>query len=364
MSTSLARESKVDTNLPSELFKDVVERIPEGILLLDEADDVVVYANRAAKSLLQAQGRIEGQPASGLLEEPGNAPSQSDGFRHSGDWRREFEIRRECDEPLQVDCWSSRIHIQGMTLRYVGIRDLSERRAMERNHQDLLESLSHDLKNPLAAIRTNAELALKRLGASNDDHKATDLLQNITESVDEMTSDLESLLEIFRLRVGAMIDLNLDDCDLLETIGEVVDEAQQSSETHVISIETIDSVVMFRCDHGRIRMVLRSLIANAIKYSPDGGTVVVAVHRADGSSPGVEISITDRGVGIPQNDIDNIFTRYYRAGNAGQIADGSGIGLAGARHVISAHGGTIDVQSKVGAGSTFTIQLPVMDIDG
>jgi signal transduction histidine kinase len=110
-------------------------------------------------------------------------------------------------------------------------------------------------------------------------------------------------------------------------------------------------------DGPRLRRVLDNLLSNAIKYSPAGGEVVVTL-AADGDS--AVLRVRDQGLGIPAEDLPHIFERFRRARNAAEIV-GTGLGLSGARQLVEQHGGTIQVESQEGAGSTFTVRLPLGD---
>jgi signal transduction histidine kinase len=110
-------------------------------------------------------------------------------------------------------------------------------------------------------------------------------------------------------------------------------------------------------DVRRLERVLANLLENAVKYSPDGGEIVVRVARDDADSTAV-LQVADTGVGIPAADLPHVFERFYRAGNVGEI-QGTGIGLAGVRQIVEQHAGSIAVESCPGIGSTFTVRLPL-----
>ena len=109
-------------------------------------------------------------------------------------------------------------------------------------------------------------------------------------------------------------------------------------------------------DTRRLGRVLSNLLDNAVKYSPDGGPIVVRLGR-DGNS--AVLQVVDRGIGIPGQDRDRIFERFQRASNVEQRIGGTGIGLASARHIVESHGGSIGVESEEGDGATFTVRLPI-----
>jgi len=148
--------------------------------------------------------------------------------------------------------------------------------------------------------------------------------------------------------------LNRESVDLPALIRHEVELIQSRTDRHNVRIETPSSPVACLCDTKRFAQVLQNLLENAVKYSPDGGEIVV---RLEENQTEIIISITDCGVGIAPQDLPRLFERYYRAGD-GEQASGLGLGLYIARMIVEAHGGRIWAESTLGQGSTFTIALP------
>jgi signal transduction histidine kinase len=133
-----------------------------------------------------------------------------------------------------------------------------------------------------------------------------------------------------------------------------VAESQQTTRRHVIELEAPDSLLL-EVDGARLQRALSNLLGNAIKYSPDGGSVRVTIREHAGAA---EIMITDQGVGIPAADLERVFGRFERGSNVTGRFAGTGIGLASAQRIVEQHGGTISASSVLGAGTTITIILP------
>jgi signal transduction histidine kinase len=143
----------------------------------------------------------------------------------------------------------------------------------------------------------------------------------------------------------------------------MVVEHQQRSERHQLSLESRVSELIGRWDGRRLARVLANLLDNALKYSPDGGTIRVEVSRDDGPPGAGVLTVEDQGVGIPAEDLGRIFERFQRGTNVvGEIA-GTGIGLASARHIVESHGGSITAVSRPRRGATFTVRLPLETAD-
>jgi signal transduction histidine kinase len=140
----------------------------------------------------------------------------------------------------------------------------------------------------------------------------------------------------------------------------VASQHQAATSRHQIQVDSLTETLVGQWDASRLTRVLDNLLANAIKYSPNGGPIhiqVSQVQREDGVW--AIVTIQDHGLGIPSSDLPSIFDPFHRASNVRQQIEGSGLGLASARQIVEAHGGTISVSSQEGVGSTFRISLPV-----
>jgi signal transduction histidine kinase len=180
------------------------------------------------------------------------------------------------------------------------------------------------------------------------------LLGNIDLAADELTKLIEDLLEIARLQAGR-VSLWRSAVDLRDVVVRAVHaiEPLAAQRQQTLNVVQPDHPVIAEVDGDRLGRVLRNLLGNAQKYGREGGSIVV---RVDDEANHVRISVTDDGPGIPVEDQQRIFERFYRV--SGSAAVGTGLGLAIARGLVELHGGTLTVDSAPGAGSTFTITLP------
>jgi signal transduction histidine kinase len=183
---------------------------------------------------------------------------------------------------------------------------------------------------------------------------------SIDSNATRMTAMIGELLDLARLQSGQSLRLDRRPTDLVGIVRQTVADYQQRTNRHRIRIETTERELMGSWDPVRVTRVFSNLLENAVKYSPKGGDIVVTVGYDPHASDYAMFGIQDFGVGISEADLPRIFERFYRGANVvGRIA-GTGIGLNGAYHIVQAHGGTIDVASQEGAGSTFTVRLPIM----
>jgi signal transduction histidine kinase len=237
-----------------------------------------------------------------------------------------------------------------------------EARTSAQAREELLSIVSHDLKNPLASIKGYAQLLRRRIERLEipDAPRLLDGLTKIDTGSARMVAQIDELLDAARLRAGQPLDLNLQRIDLVALIRQVAAERQQTTQKHAIQVVAGVPELYGAYDAARIERVFANLLANAIKYSPQGGAIVVEITRQPGDDNlWAVVAVSDQGIGIPTDDLPHIFDRFRRAGNIAPHIQGAGIGLSSARQIVEQHNGTIDVASQEGVGSTFTVRLPL-----
>jgi PAS domain S-box-containing protein len=228
---------------------------------------------------------------------------------------------------------------------------------------ELLAIVSHDLKNPLAAIKGNSQLIRRRITQSGgpDVQRALTPVSRIDEAAGRMNVLLNDLLDFGRLQAGQSLTLQRRPTDLVALARKVALEFQQNTKRHAIVIETELPRLMGMWDSMRLEQVTDNLMSNAIKYSPNGGEIKLRVYR-EGGAEGHDwavLCVCDPGIGIAPEDIPHVFEWFRRSRNTSGRISGAGIGLASASYIISQHGGTISVSSEPGNGSTFSVKLPL-----
>jgi signal transduction histidine kinase len=195
---------------------------------------------------------------------------------------------------------------------------------------------------------------LQRYSARLTVEKQQGRLQKIRNAVRQMTDLLDDVLAFGRAEAGGLL-CTPERVDLESLCQELVADAQVSAlATHRLLLSFRGPSREGTVDPKLVRQTLRNLLANAVKYSPEGGTVELEVHSGNGS---VQLRVADQGIGIPPEDLPHLFEPFQRAANVGKI-EGSGLGLAIAHRAVRAHGGTITVHSVVGRGTTFVVELP------
>jgi signal transduction histidine kinase len=232
---------------------------------------------------------------------------------------------------------------------------------LDQQRRAFLSAAAHDLRTPIAAIRAASQLARRRLQhlQTEDTANVERLLARIEASTHKVATLIDELLDISRLESAGELGLNRSATDLAAVARRVIAEHQPAARLHTLRLVERTDGVMGQWDAIRLERLVDNLVANAIKFSPDGGEVVVTVgaEHEDGQR-WATLWVQDPGLGIRPEDLGRIFHRFERGANVGQIP-GSGIGLAYVRDIATQHGGTISVTSALGRGSTFTLRLPL-----
>jgi signal transduction histidine kinase len=237
----------------------------------------------------------------------------------------------------------------------------TELRQRDEQREEVVSSIAHDLRNPLAVITGHTQLAQRQLlrGESLNEDRLQALLASIQGSAGRLQALIGEFQDAARLRAGPL-ELRTGPTDLVALVGKAVQELAQTTEKHRFAYEPTESHLVGNWDVARLERVVANLLSNAVKFSPAGGEIAVAVARDD---RGAVLTVRDRGIGIPTDDLPHIFNPFRRGSNASGRITGTGLGLWGARRIVEQHGGAIEVASAEGSGSTFTVRLPLGSTD-
>lgn len=232
--------------------------------------------------------------------------------------------------------------------------DITELKEDEQRKNDFIGMVSHELKTPLTSTLAYIQLSKARVSANNDDLTFT-MLERTEKQVRKMTGMINSFLNLSRLESGK-IQVELQPFDLEALLKEIQQESQATVNTHEVIFHPFDPTCVTG-DYEKIGQVIQNLISNAIKYSARNTTVHISCSTIGDS---VQISVSDEGVGIREEDLLRIFERFYRVHDAETSnISGFGIGLYLCAEIIKRHGGKIWAESRLGEGSTFRFTLPV-----
>lgn len=226
----------------------------------------------------------------------------------------------------------------------------AERALLARDH--VVSLVSHDLRNPLAAISMQVDLAQRTSTTAPIEPQ----LARMKRQIGRMTALLDELLDLTMLQAGRPLALDRKPTDLAALTREVIDTHRRTASGHEIELVANVDALVGTWDPHRLERVLENLLSNAVKYSPVGSKVRVTLAREDNRAV---VRVIDRGVGIPDRDRDRVFEWFARGRNVEGTVRGTGLGLAGVRQIVAQHGGTVTVESEEGVGSTFTVELPL-----
>ena len=247
------------------------------------------------------------------------------------------------------------VRVARLGARYILLlaEDRTESYRLEEVRRDFVANISHELKTPIGAVSLLAEALVS---ASDEPDQVRRFAKRLTQESERLARITQEIIELSRLQAtDALTKADLVDIDHVVALG--IDQNRVAADSHKVQLVSGgDAGAEVYGDEALLAVALHNLIANAIQYSPKGSRVGIGVSLNEGI---VEIAVTDQGVGIPEDELDRVFERFFRSDPArSRNTGGSGLGLSIVKHVVQNHGGDIRVWSQPGNGSTFTIRLP------
>jgi two-component system sensor histidine kinase SenX3 len=335
-----------EAEIRSRRLEAALELIGAGIVICDQSGEVAFRNSAAGRHLTSGPGdALAVQAVTEAMRDAltGAAPDRRLDLLSPS--RRSLSIR---GFPIIVDS-----HLDGAV---AVVEDISERLRLEAIRRDFVANVSHELKTPTGALTLLAET----IEGEDDPVVVARLVHRMCTESDRLSRIIDDLLDLSR------IEANEAPQQSLVPVAGIISEATDSLQAVAGSMEVtlkIDAIALALAVPGDQRdlvSAVSNLVDNAIKYSEPGGEVSVQVGAVDS---GVEITVSDRGVGIPSRDMERIFERFYRVDRArSRATGGTGLGLSIVRHVAANHGGSVRVESVEGEGSTFMLSLPAVPL--
>lgn len=232
---------------------------------------------------------------------------------------------------------------------------ITERKELDKRKDEFISLASHELKTPVATLKGFTQLLLRRLKKQGNT-QSLEPLDKMTTQLDKLTSLINDLLDISRIQAGKLA-FREEEFDLAELVRETVENLQEATPTHQLLIRKSTAAIIYG-DRDRIGQVLINLLTNAIKYSPFAHEVLISLACEHDHAL---VSVQDFGIGIPPDQLSQIFERFYQVSNGtrNKSLTGLGIGLYISKEIVQRHQGRLWVESKVGEGSTFHFTLPL-----
>ncbi len=326
---------------------EMLNRLHEGVCLVDVTLRPI-FANPPAHAMLG-------------IDESAGTPAKLPSVEISALARKTLSAGEEAE--AQVDIFYPKrasLHVRVTQVAdgdgaLIVMRDITEEIHIQRVRKEFVTHASHELKSPVASLRTVTD-ALKQAIEAGDAPQAERFTNALTDDLERMSALVEDLLDLSRVEDPAALPVGT--CDVGAVVNEELSALARSIEDNDLHLRmSIDPLLEIKGDPRQIGLMVRNLVRNAIRYTPDGGHIDVTAARAGTE---VIIRVTDDGIGIPQESQPRLFERFYRVDQARARAHGgTGLGLAIVKHVAESHGGSVGVSSQLGEGSTFTVRLPL-----
>jgi two-component system sensor histidine kinase SenX3 len=331
-------------SLSPRIPETLVAELQVGAVALGHADEVLLV-NRAAYSLGVVRGNGSLTPDLRRLVRQ----VRRDGVRRDTRLALAAPDLARRETPLHVHV----ISLGGDDVAVIA-EDVTEEERVESVRRDFVANIGHEIKTPVGAISLLAEAALH---AGDDAVAVRRFLERLQHEAGRLSRLVQELIELSRLQGGEPLP-GRTPVSVDAIVHDAVDRVHAAADAKDITIDRGgDSGLQTVGNHGQLVTALGNLLENAISYSGQGTRVAVGVRRRHEH---LEIAVTDEGIGIGKDDLDRIFERFYRADPArSRATGGTGLGLAIVKHVVGNHGGEVNVSSRVGNGTTFTMRLPL-----
>lgn len=347
MADSFQEQMATVADQRNKLFA-VVTHMSDGAVILDNSGRVQLMNAAAARILGVKSERVTGDSLTTVARD----------HQIVAVWQRSLQARTEQSDLVELAGRGPFLRVVATPIEETAgggslliLQDLTQVRRLETIRRDFISNISHELRNPLAALKALVETL--RGGAVDDRPAADRFLLQMDAEVDAMTQMVRELLELSRIESGR-VPFSLGPTSVASALLPAVERLRPQAERAGLSLELAlpDDLPLVSADPERLQQALTNLIHNAIKFTPPGGRISVQAEAGDK----VTLSVTDTGVGIAQEDLERIFERFYKADRA-RTGGGTGLGLAIAKHIVQSHGGQIWAESVEGQGATFRLTL-------
>ena len=334
----------------------ILSSVADGLLVTDE-NDTIVLINKVAERLFGGRAEdLVNTTLQSLLAK--HALSVIDLNKDEGFDGQRFDIELPTEDYLGIralQVTSSPIYDKQETMiggRVILFHDITKERELDRLKSEFVSTAAHELRTPLTSIRGFSELLLDRT-FSADEEKT--FLFYINQQSKSLTNIINDLLDVSRIESGLGFVLTKHETDIGLILRGVVAFYQQMGTGHTYHLHVEETDCFLVIDKEKIVQALQNILSNAVKYSPEGGTITIT-GKADGET--YRIEITDQGIGMNPEQVAHIYDKFYRADNSNTAIEGTGLGMGIVRYIIEAHGGEIAIQSQPGSGTTVILTLP------
>jgi signal transduction histidine kinase len=331
------------------LIENVIPAVIANIQFSDSPD--VVISNLSGEILLGKRNSSAEQATTTAFFESNFPPWRIEIFRSGAEALGAMDIKRS------FYFWTIITLIVVLISGAVLIsRTIAQEMAVLRLKSDFVSSVSHEFKSPLTSIKSLAERL--RDGKVKDSDRMKQYFSVITQDADRLARLVTNILDFSKIEEGKR-EFEFEETDLRHLITQKIEDFQTEEIAKGMNIKTqiAEDIPHLEVDADALTQALNNLLDNAVKFSPDKKEIDIILRKDDEC---IIIEVKDKGIGIPPNECDKIFEKFYQGRNeVRQSTKGTGLGLTLVKHTVEAHGGRIEVKSRVGVGSTFSIILPI-----
>jgi two-component system phosphate regulon sensor histidine kinase PhoR len=330
----------------------ILENMTDGIIMTDREGNITMVNSSCTRILNTADREINGKPLIEVFRDHQLNDILINCLRTGNQQTTQFESGALKKYIQAVAVPISDDKLSGALIL---LQDLTELRSLQTTRRELIGNISHVFRTPLAGIKAMTQTL--QVGAIDERDTATDFLGRIEAEVDRLTQMVSELTELSRIESGK-VELKAEIVDINVLIGDVLEQLRPLADRQSMALksEFKDGQLLVKADKERIRQVIINLAHNAIKFSRPGANITALSEE---KSEMAVITIADEGIGIPKDDLSHIFERFYKADKS-RSGQGTGMGLAIAKHLVHAHGGTISATSEEGKGTAITFTLPLV----
>ena len=344
-----------------EYLQTILKGMMEGVLVVDGRGRILMV-NDALRRLLSLSSDVSDKMPLEIIRNSELEGAIRKAIHDGENVALELDLSKSGDKTIEVNVVSilpSSLRTdqdsEGAKGAIAVFHDITRLKQLEKIRQDFVANVSHELRTPLTTIKGYAETLLD--GALKED-MAFQFVQVIKRHTDRLTKIVEDLLMLSRIETKEF-QLKMEVISLANFVDDIIDFLKEPAEKKKISLSRseMSSSLAVLADRSYLDQILINLLDNAIKYTAEGGRVVVSAVEKD--SKDIQFSVEDNGIGIPKEDLARIFERFYRVdkGRSKELG-GTGLGLSIVKHLVQTHGGKVWVESQMGKGSTFYFTLP------
>lgn len=343
-----------------EELEHVIESVYAGIVMV-HTNGRVMQMNSSARTMLKIDDseRLTSDYMTIIKDEAVQSVLKRT-LEESSELQEEVSLSAPDDEDEERIYQVQTAMVKGEDQNVIGavaiFNDITEIRSIERMKTAFVSTVSHELRTPLTSIKGFISTLVQDVDGFYDKDTVHEFYTIIDQECDRLTRLISDLLNVSRIEAGRALDLNPGPVQVSDVVDKVVASQKSYTSKHEFAVDFDPELPTIVADADKVDQILTNLTNNAIKYSPNGGTITVSGRKSDGR---VRVAVTDQGMGIPKEHLDKVFDRFHRIDNRDtRKVGGTGIGLYLVRHLVEAHGGKIWVESEVGKGSSFIFELP------